>query len=108
MSSKVLVLARDTTSGYSGTSGLNAYGIPYELLVVPQEGTTLPVLNSSTVGNYGGIIVLSELSYDYTTGWASALTTVQWQALYDYQTAFGVRMVRLDVYPGSAFGTFFL
>lgn len=26
------------------------------------------------------------------------------QQLYSYQAAFGVRMVRLDVYPGPAFG----
>jgi hypothetical protein len=97
----------DAETGYSATSGLNAYGIPYELVAVPQAGITLPVLNSSTTsGNYGGIIVLSEVSYDYSTGYASALTDDQWQDLYDYQTSFGVRMVRLDVYPDSDFGTY--
>jgi hypothetical protein len=65
----ILVFARDTASGYSGTSGLNGYGIPYQLVIVPQAGITLPVLNSTaTNGNYGGIIVLSEVAYSYTAG----------------------------------------
>ncbi|QDS77911.1 hypothetical protein FKW77_000823 [Venturia effusa] len=102
----ILVLARDTASGYSGTSGLAGYGIPYQLVVVPQAGITLPVLNSTaTAGNYGGIIVLSDVAYSYAAGWSSALTAAQWASLYAYQTSFGVRMVRLDVYPGPDFGT---
>jgi hypothetical protein len=105
VSSTILVFARDSASAYSATSGLNAYGIPYELHIVPSAGITLPTLNSSTTaGNYGGIITLSEVAYQYTDGWYSAMTTAQWQQLYDYQTSFGVRMVRLDVYPDSDFG----
>ena len=72
---------------------------------MPQAGITLPTLNSSsTVANYGGIVVVSEVTYQYSTGWASAITAAQWQALYAYQTSFGVRMVRLDVFPASDFG----
>jgi hypothetical protein len=105
VSSKILVLARDAASAYSGYSGLNAYGIPYQIVLVPQEGITLPTLNSSsTVGNYGGIIVLSEVSYGYSTGWGSALTAAQWTQIYNYQTSFGVRLARLDVYPDADFG----
>ncbi|KAF2673281.1 hypothetical protein BT63DRAFT_410307 [Microthyrium microscopicum] len=108
IASTVLVFARDATTSYTATSGLNAHGIPYQLVLVPQTGVTLPTLNSTaTKGNYGGIIVLSEVSYGYTdgTGWHSALTTDQMQTMYDYQTAFGVRMVRIDVYPNVEFGT---
>lgn len=73
---------------------------------MPSSGVALPVLNSTaTDGNYGGFIVLGEVSYDGAAGFASALTTAQWQQMFDYQTTFGVRMVRLDVYPGSDFGT---
>ncbi|KAH8586590.1 hypothetical protein B0O99DRAFT_665688 [Bisporella sp. PMI_857] len=105
VSSTILVFARDADSAVSGTSGLNAYGIPFQVVIVPQNGITLPTLNSSTtVGNYGGIIVLSEISYEYSTGWASALTDLQWQVMYNYQSNFGVRMVRLDAYPTSDFG----
>jgi hypothetical protein len=103
---KILVFARNTAALYTATSGLSGYGIPFEAIAVPQEGITLPVLNSSmTDANYGGIVVLSEVSYEYSTGWASALTADQWQQLFNYQTSFGVRMVRLDVYPSTAFGT---
>lgn len=107
--STILVIARDTASSYNAWSGLNGYGIPFQILTVPQSGAKLPVLNSSaTVGNFGGIIVLSEVSYDYSStggGFDSALTAAQWSSLYAYQTAFGVRMVRLDVYPSSDTGT---
>ncbi|TKX19912.1 hypothetical protein C1H76_8110 [Elsinoe australis] len=98
----ILVLAKDADSVYTSTSGLNGYGIPFQSIIVPQSGIQLPALNSSaTNGNFGGIIIHAEVSYDFGGGnWSSALTAAQWQQLYNYQTAFGVRMVRLDVYPG--------
>lgn len=107
VSSTVLIFARDSASAYSAFSGLNGYGIPYQVVIVPQAGITLPVLNSSTQGNFGSIVVLSEVSYDYggTLGFQSALNTSQWEELYQYQINFGVRMVRLDVFPGPNFGT---
>lgn len=91
-----LVIAPDEASSYNAASGLNDYGIPYETLVVPSAGADLPTLNTSTTeGNYGGIVVLTDVS----------LKTAQWNTLYAYQTSFGVRMVRLDVVPSSATGT---
>ncbi|KAJ9624482.1 hypothetical protein H2203_005217 [Taxawa tesnikishii (nom. ined.)] len=102
----ILVFARSSTEAYSAYSGLLAYGIPYQLVIVPQSGITLPTLNSSdTHGNYAGIITLSEVSYDYDGTWAPAITTDQYNQLYAYQTSFGVKMVRLDVYPDAQFGT---
>lgn len=105
--STILVIARDQDSAKSATSGLNGYGIPFETLLVPQAGITLPALTSSSGGNYGGLVVASGIAYDYggTTGWRSALTDDQWNQLYNYQTAYGVRMVQYDVYPQPAFGT---
>jgi len=105
--STVLVIARDSASAYSAYSGLSGYGIPYQILTVPQGGASLPVLNSSaTVGNFGSIVILSEVSYDYgASGFNSALTAAQMTQLYNYQLAFGVRMVRLDSYPSSDSGT---
>lgn len=104
--SNILVIAKDSSAASSATSGLNAYGIPYTTLLVPQAGVGLPALNSSNVGNYGGIVVAAEVSYDYggTTGYQSALTTDQWNQLYAYQLEYGVRMVQFDVYPGPKFG----
>ena len=106
--STVLIFARDAVSAYSAFSGLNAYGIPYSLVVVPQAGITLPALNSSaTAGNYGAIVILSEVSYDYggTLGYQSALNATQLAAIYAYQAAFGIRLVRLDSFPSADSGT---
>ncbi|KAL2062014.1 hypothetical protein VTL71DRAFT_6280 [Oculimacula yallundae] len=105
--STFLVIARDATVAYSAKSGLNDYGIAFEVFVVPAGGATLPALTSATrVGNYGGFVILSEVSYANSAGaYTSALTDAQWNSLYEYQRIFGVRMVRLDVVPGSASGT---
>jgi hypothetical protein len=107
VSSTILILSRDYTSAQNGAFlGLQGYGIPYEVVTVPQEGiANLPVLNSSaTHGNYGGIVVVSEVGYNYGDQYYSALTRRQWNAMWDYQSQFGVRMVRLDVFPTSDFG----
>lgn len=103
----ILVIARDATTAKNLASGFNGYGIPYSTLIVPQAGTALPALNTSGVGNYGGILVHGQVAYDYggTLGFQSALTADQWNQLYAYQTSFGTRMVHLDVYPGPLFGT---
>ncbi|KAL2070954.1 hypothetical protein VTL71DRAFT_13980 [Oculimacula yallundae] len=104
--STVLVIAKDTASSYSATSGLTAYGIPYQVLTVPSTGAALPQLSTASGdGNFGGIVILSEVSYDYNGQFSSALTPAQWTSLFDYQTSFGVRMTRIDVYPGAEFGT---
>jgi hypothetical protein len=109
VSNTVLVFARDTASAYSVTSGLAGHGIPYQLVIVPQAGITLPTLSSSaTSGNYGGILILSDVAYNYSTGWTSALTAAQLTQLYTYQTTFGVRMVRLDSFPTADYGMYFV
>ena len=103
--SKVLIIARDSDAAFTGYSVLQGYGIPYQVLIVPQTGAQLPALNSSaSAGNFGGIVVVSDVAYSLSSGWGSALTAAQWQQMYDYQTAFGVRMIRLDVFPSSEFG----
>ena len=57
------------------------------------------------MGNFGGIIIDSGIVYDYgANGYLSALTTDQWNQLYAYQLAFGVRMVQYGVYPNSDYG----
>jgi len=105
VSSTILILARDDASAFSGYSGLQGYGIPYQVVTVPSTGASLPALNSSaTNGNFGAIVVLGEVAYDYNGVFQSALTAVQWATMYSYQEAFGVRMVRLDVFPNADFG----
>lgn len=107
VSSTILILARDLTAALNtSASGLQGYGIPYEIVTVPQTGiTSLPLLNASaTHGNYGGIVLVSEVGYNYGDQYYSALTRAQFNQLYNYQTSFGVRMVRLDVFPTSDYG----
>lgn len=105
MDSTILVFARDAGSAASASSGFQAYGIPYQIVTVPQSGVALPQLNSSaTKGNYGGFLILSEVSYDYDGNWHSAITDDQFAQLYAYQSSFGARMVRIDAYPQPIFG----
>ncbi|KAL3477509.1 hypothetical protein BJX99DRAFT_226018 [Aspergillus californicus] len=105
LAANILVIARDSTQASVASSGLNGYGIPWTTLIVPQAGIELPTLNTSSGGNFGGIVVAGEVSYDYgSDSWRSALTDDQWNQLYAYQLAYGVRMVQYDVYPGEKFG----
>lgn len=101
----VLVLGRTTADAEMAAAGLRGYGIAYEAVAVPQTGFELPALNASAEqGNYGGIVLLSDVSYEFEDGWRSAVTKEQFDALFAYQVDFGVRMVRLDVFPSSEFG----
>ena len=107
--STVLIFARDDYSASTASSGLEAYGIPFQTVIVPKEGIQLPALTGSeTQGRYGGIIVMGAVSYDYDGSWQSAITTEQWNTIHEYQKDFHVRMVRTDEYPGPAFGEFLL
>lgn len=93
------------------TTVIQGYSTPLQVFHIPQAGTSLPILEtisgSNGKGNYGLIIVVGLVSYDYggTTGWASAITAAQWTQLYNYQTKYGVRMIHLDAFPQAMFGT---
>lgn len=105
--STILIFARDDYSASTASSGLEGYGIPFQTVLVPQSGITLPALTGSdTEGRYGGIIVMGAVSYDYDGSWRSAITQEQWDTLYEYQRDFHVRMVRIDEFPGPSFGKF--
>lgn len=43
---------------------------------------------------------------DYKNGddWKTALSDKQWQQIYNYQEAFGVRLVRLNAWPSADYG----
>lgn len=103
--STILILARDEYGATSVSSGLDGYGIPWEKLLVPQEGVDLPTLNSTDAeGSYGGIVIVGDISYEYNGTWASAISNKQWSEIHAYQSGFKVRMVRLDEYPGEEYG----
>jgi hypothetical protein len=104
LSSNVLVIAKDSDNARTASAGLNGYGVPFTTLLVPRNGTDLPALNSSAGGNFGGIVVVSEVTYEYGDSFHSALTDDQWNQLFAYQLSHGVRMVQYSVYPGPKFG----
>lgn len=102
-----LVIATDSSSAAEAVSILQGYGQPVEFLAMPQNVTALPsleTLNSdgTSVGNYGLIIIMSLCVYNYggTTGWASAITAQQFNAIYAYQAKYNVRTIYLDSFPG--------
>lgn len=106
-----LVLAISSSDAEGATAILDGYGAPYDLIMVPQSGITLPTLETTTpcnepVGLYGLIVVVSQLAYNYggSIGYASALNSSQWNTLYAYQVKYGVRMVQLNIYPSAVAG----
>ncbi|KAI8716531.1 hypothetical protein NCS52_00947200 [Fusarium sp. LHS14.1] len=104
--STILIFAKDEYAASSAGWGFDGYGIPFEKVLVPQTGFELPILNSSSSkGNYGGIVVVDSVSYEYSDGWRSAISTEQWEKIYEYQINFKVRLVRINEYPGPNFGT---
>jgi hypothetical protein len=105
VNSTVLVIARDANASYSGTSVLQGYGIPFQVVNLSLMGAGLPQLNSTPdSGNFGGIVTVSARKYKGGDDWKGALSDKQWQELYKYQESFGVRMVRLNSYPSADFG----
>src|SRR5579859_6638467 len=104
---ETLVIATDASAADEAVSLLQGYGQPTFLLSIPQAGAPLPALETGNTGNFGLIIIIGLVTYDFggTTGWASAITADQWNALYAYQLKYSVRMIHLDAFPGSFNGT---
>lgn len=103
--STILIIASHDADAKMASMGLDGYGIPYRKLLVPSNGIEMPILNSSaTEGNFGGIIVISNVAYDKGGLYISAITDQQWSQIHSYQSAFKVRMARINEYPGSQFG----
>lgn len=103
--STLLILARDSNATFSGTSVLQGYGIPYQVVDLSLPGGGYPQLNATPdAGNFGGIVTVSAREYKTGDDWKAALNEKQWKELYAYQEAFGVRMVRLNAWPSADFG----
>ncbi|KAF2800213.1 hypothetical protein K505DRAFT_355893 [Melanomma pulvis-pyrius CBS 109.77] len=103
--STLLILARDSNATFSGTSVLQGYGIPYQVVDLSLPGGGYPQLNATPdTGNFGGIVTVSAREYKAGDDWKAALNDKQWKELYAYQEAFGVRMVRLNAWPSADYG----
>lgn len=102
VNSTLLILARDAASAPSGTNVLQGYGIPYQVVDLSSGGAALPQLNATAdAGNFGGIVAVSARGYANGDDWGTALSEKQWRDIYAYQEAFGVRLVRLNAWPGE-------
>ncbi|KAF2260354.1 putative extracellular serine-rich protein [Lojkania enalia] len=104
VNSTLLILSHDPNAT-SSVSVLQGYGIPYEVVNLSLKGGGFPQLNSTPdTGNFGGIVAVSARDYDGGDDWKSVLSEVQWQEIYQYQEAFGVRLVMLNAWPSAHFG----
>ncbi|KAF2106217.1 putative extracellular serine-rich protein [Lophiotrema nucula] len=105
INSTLLILSREPNATSSATLILQGYGIPYQVVDLSLPGAGFPQLNSTPdAGNFGGIVAVSASDYDGSDDWKSVLPDKQWQELYKYQDAFGVRLVRLNAWPSADFG----
>ncbi|KAF2008396.1 putative extracellular serine-rich protein [Aaosphaeria arxii CBS 175.79] len=105
VNSTILVIAREANATISGTAILQGYGIPYQTVDVSLPGGGFPQLNSTpNAGNFGGIVIVSAREYKGSDDWKAVLKDKQWNELYSYQEAFGVRLVRLNSWPSKEFG----
>ena len=105
VNSTLLVLSREPNATSSATLLLQGYGIPYQVADLSLKGSGFPQLNSTPdAGNFGGIVAISARDYDGSDDWKTVMTDKQWQELYRYQDAFGVRLVSLNAWPSADYG----
>ncbi|KAK6352394.1 hypothetical protein TWF730_009221 [Orbilia blumenaviensis] len=102
VNTKALILATDD-SGKAAIGTLNGYGIPYDSIVMGDSGYTLPSLtNSDGSCKYGVIVAFRQLYNSNSKGsWVSFIGSDQWQKIYDYQVACGVRLIHLGAVPNQ-------
>ncbi|EGX52970.1 hypothetical protein AOL_s00007g306 [Orbilia oligospora ATCC 24927] len=102
VNTKALILATDG-SGKAAIGTLNGYGIPYDNIVMTDSGYTLPTLtNSDGSCKYGVIVAFRQLYNSNSKGsWVSFIGSDQWQKIYDYQVACGVRLIHLGAVPNQ-------
>ncbi|KAF3922954.1 hypothetical protein ABW20_dc0101875 [Dactylellina cionopaga] len=85
-------------------SSLSAYGIPYDSIVMPDSGYTLPSLtNTDGSCKYSALVTFRQLyKTDSSGAWKCFIEPDQWQKIYDYQVSCGVRLIQLGAVPGSS------
>ncbi|MFN8464934.1 MAG: hypothetical protein U0X20_05260 [Caldilineaceae bacterium] len=104
---KLLVIAADgneTDYPYIRAT-LDQLGIPYDVLLAATTPLTADKLSDGADhGYYQGIILVTGGLIFYDAGsntWPSALDTTEWNTLWVYEAAFGVRQVTSYTVPGS-------
>jgi hypothetical protein len=97
----VIVAGPDNTNGGAITAALDRLGTPFDVLDANQATFTADQLATGTHGHYQAIFLASA---DLTNGSATVLSAADWQALADYEAAFGVRRVSLSTIPDAGYG----
>ncbi|MFN8466041.1 MAG: hypothetical protein U0X20_10840 [Caldilineaceae bacterium] len=105
---KILVIAADgseTDYPYI-TATLDQLGIQYDILLAATQPLVPEILSDGADhGYYQGVILVtgSLIYYDATSAsWISGFDAQEWQTLWAYEAAFGVRQVTSYTVPGSS------
>jgi hypothetical protein len=103
---KFLVVSADGTEPVFGAikSVLNQVGAPYDVIIAKNGGfNALTLSDGNGAGRYQGIILTTgNLGYLAPSGnYESAFSAAQWQALWNYESAFRVRQATLYTFPGG-------
>lgn len=86
---------------------LGHFGIPFEYIELTDENGTLKNINldliaEDQIGKYSGV-VLTDLNLSYfdkaQNKYLSALSSAQWQSLFNYSVQYSIRTVSLLTYP---------
>ena len=116
---KILILSAEENEKVdpglqAAISFLQNMWIPYDVIILTKNGQRdedkkLVLLNPDGSAKYSGIITTEyNLSYKSTvseeTQYTSALTTEEWQLLFDYERKFNVRHLSLFTYPQKSAG----
>ncbi|MBK9714185.1 MAG: hypothetical protein IPO81_23200 [Kouleothrix sp.] len=108
---KLLLIAADGSEAALPAirQSLDYLGAPYTVWVATQRPNqlTAAALSSGDHGFYQGVILTTgSVSYSPDGGatWQSALSQPEWQALWDYEAAFGVRQATWYTFPTADYG----
>ena len=86
-------------------STLDFLGAPYDVRVVGQSPLAAAELADSCHAHYQAVLLTNgDLAYESPQGWASALTTDEWTALWTFEATFGIRQVSWYTYPTANYG----
>lgn len=110
LDARLLVLSADGNEPTLGAirQALDYVGVPYTVWIARDRpgALTAAVLSNGLQGAYQGVILATDslvYSPDGAT-WASALTPAEWQSLWDYESAYGVRQITWYTWPVADLG----
>jgi hypothetical protein len=85
---------------------LDTLGTPYDVEVASSPGVlTADRLQLGSHGRYQGVVLTTgNLAYSDSASYRSAFSDAEWQTLWNYENAFGVRQVTWYTYPTTDYG----